>query len=54
MPIPEPFTPTALSAGILTKIATDILKHHSLALEGTLQDGQIEASRKDARVVEVG
>jgi hypothetical protein len=36
MPIPEPFTPAALSAGVLTNIASDILKHHTQALEGTL------------------
>lgn len=36
MPIPEPFTPAALTAGILTNIAADILEHHAQALEGTL------------------
>jgi len=36
MPIPESFTAAALSAGILTNIATDILEHHAQALEGTL------------------
>jgi hypothetical protein len=35
MPIPEPFTPAALSAGVVTNIASDILKHHAQALEGT-------------------
>jgi hypothetical protein len=54
MPIPEPFTPAALSAGVVTNIASDILKHHAQTLKGTLLDGQIEASRKHSRVVEVG
>ncbi len=36
MPIPESFTPAAISAGVLTNIATDILEHHAQALEGTL------------------
>jgi len=36
MPIPDPFTPAVLTAGILTNIATDILEHHTQALEGTL------------------
>jgi len=36
MPIPEPFTAAALSAGILTNIATDILEHHAQTLEDTL------------------
>jgi hypothetical protein len=54
MSIPEPFTPAALSAGVVTNIASDILKHHAQALDSTLLDRQIEASRKDSRVVEVG
>jgi hypothetical protein len=54
MPIPGPFTPAALSAGVVTNIASDIFKHHTQTLERTLVDGQIEASRKDLRVVEVG
>jgi hypothetical protein len=36
MSIPEPFTLTAISAGILTNIATDMLKHRAQALEATL------------------
>jgi hypothetical protein len=36
MPIPAPFTPAALSAGVLTNIASDILKHYVQVLEGTL------------------
>lgn len=36
MPIPDPLTPAALSAGVLTNIATDILKYHAQTLEGTL------------------
>jgi hypothetical protein len=36
MPVPEPFTVAALSAGVLTDIAADILKHHAKTLEGTL------------------
>jgi hypothetical protein len=36
MPIPGPFTPAALSAGVVTNIASDILKHHVQALEGAL------------------
>ena len=36
MTIPEPFTPVALTAGILANLATDILKHHAQALDGTL------------------
>jgi hypothetical protein len=36
MPIPEPFTPAALSAGVLTNIASDILKHHAQVLEDAL------------------
>jgi hypothetical protein len=36
MPIPESFTPAALSAGVATDIASDILEHHVQALEGTL------------------
>jgi hypothetical protein len=54
MPIPEPFTPAALSAGVVTNIASDILGHHTQTIERILLDGQIEASRKDSRVVEVG
>jgi hypothetical protein len=34
--IPEPFTAAALTAGILTNIAADILEHYAQALEGTL------------------
>ncbi|NET56585.1 MAG: hypothetical protein F6K47_10565 [Symploca sp. SIO2E6] len=36
MLIPEPFTATPIAAGILTNIASDILKHHAQSLEGTL------------------
>ncbi len=36
MPIPDPFTPIALTAAITANIATDILKHHTQSLEGTL------------------
>jgi len=36
MPIPEPFTAAALTAGVITNIAADILEHHAQALEGTL------------------
>ena len=36
MPIPDPFTPAALTAGILTNIAADILEHHAQTLEVTL------------------
>ena len=36
MVILEPFTPVALTAGILANLATDILKHHAQALDGTL------------------
>jgi hypothetical protein len=36
LPIPEPFTAAALTAGILTNIAADILEHYAQALEGTL------------------
>ncbi len=36
MAIPEPFTPVALTAGIVANLATDILKHHAQALDGTL------------------
>jgi hypothetical protein len=36
MPIPEAFTPAAITASVLTNIATDILKHHAQALEGAL------------------
>jgi hypothetical protein len=36
MPIPAPFTPAAHSAGILTNIASDLLKHHFHGLESTL------------------
>jgi len=35
MPIPEPFTPLSVGAGVLANIATDILKHHAQALDGT-------------------
>jgi len=35
-PIPESFTAAALTAGILTNIAADILEHHAKALEDTL------------------
>jgi hypothetical protein len=34
--IPEPFTAAALTAGVITNIAADILEHHAQALEGTL------------------
>jgi len=36
MPIPEPFTVAALGAGVLTNLASDILKHRAQALEDTL------------------
>lgn len=36
MSIPEPFTAAPLAAGILTNIASDILKFHAQSLEGTL------------------
>lgn len=36
MPVPEPFTPVALTAGILTNIASEILRHRAQALEDTL------------------
>lgn len=36
MTIPEPFTAIPVTAGILTNIATDILKYHAQSLEGTL------------------
>lgn len=36
MTIPEPFTAIPITAGILTNIASDILKHHAQALDGTL------------------
>ena len=35
MVILEPFTPVALTAGILANLATDILKHHMQALDTT-------------------
>ncbi len=53
MPIPEPFTPAAITAGVLTNIATDIIKHHAQALESTLvgrmlkQAGLIEPNFDD-------
>jgi hypothetical protein len=36
MPIPAPFIPAAHSAGILTNIASDLLKRHFNGLESTL------------------
>ena len=36
MPIPDPFTPIALTASIIANIATDILKHHAQTLDGTV------------------
>lgn len=36
MPIPDPFTPAALRAGVLTNIASDLLKHHLHYLDSTL------------------
>jgi hypothetical protein len=36
MPIPAPFTPAAHSAGILTNITSDLLKHHFHDPECTL------------------
>lgn len=36
MPVPEPFTAAALTAGILTNIAADILEHRARVLEDTL------------------
>lgn len=36
MLIPEPFTAVPIAAGILTNIASDILKYHAQSLEGTL------------------
>ncbi len=36
MPIPGPFSPAALSVGVVTNIASDILRHHAQALEGTM------------------
>lgn len=36
MPIPEPLTVAALTAGVITNIAVDILEYHAQALEGTL------------------
>jgi hypothetical protein len=33
--IPEPFTPVALTAGILASLATDILKYGAQALDST-------------------
>jgi hypothetical protein len=44
MPIPEPFTPAALSAGVVTNIASDILKHHVQALEGTLAGRMLKSA----------
>jgi hypothetical protein len=44
MPIPEPFTPAALSAGVVTNIASDILKHHAQALEGTLAGRMLKSA----------
>jgi hypothetical protein len=35
MPIPEPFTAIPITAGILTNVASDILKHHAQSLDGT-------------------
>lgn len=36
MTIPEPFTAIPITAGILTNIASDILKHQAQSLDGTL------------------
>jgi hypothetical protein len=36
MQIPDPFTPISISAGVLTNMVYDILKHRAQALEGTL------------------
>lgn len=36
MPIPDPFTPIALTASVIANIATDILKHHAHTLDGTM------------------
>lgn len=36
MPTPEPFTPIAISAGLLTNLATDILKRQAQTLDDTL------------------
>jgi hypothetical protein len=44
MPIPEPYTPVALSAGVVTNIASDILKHHAQALEGTLAGRMLKSA----------
>lgn len=32
----SPFAPITLAGGILANLATDLLKHHAQALEGTL------------------
>ncbi len=36
MPIPDPFTAVALSAGVITNLATDILKHRSQYIKNPL------------------
>jgi len=36
MPVPESFTAAAITAGLLTNIAADILEHYAQDLEGTL------------------
>jgi hypothetical protein len=53
MPVPEPFTPIPVTAGILTNLATDILAHHAQSLAGTMagrilqRAGLIEPSFED-------
>jgi hypothetical protein len=44
MPIPGSFTPAALSAGLVTNIASDILKRHAQALEGTLAGRMLKSA----------
>jgi hypothetical protein len=44
MPIPGPFSPAALSAGVVTNIASDILRHHTQALEGTLAGRMLKSA----------
>jgi hypothetical protein len=44
MLIPEPFTAIPVTAGILTNIATDILKSHAQSLEGTLVGKVLKAA----------
>lgn len=48
MPTPEPFTAAALTAGVLTNIASDILQHHAQRLDGTL----VGRVLKKARIIE--